>query len=168
MKINWLSRASQYSPYLLLCTSAQEYKDATASLDVDFPPPFINGDADATTHHFQRCGKCITIVCMDFYRMLDTTPRAVDGLLIHEAIHCADFAFDAIGEYSPSPEIYAYEVQAIAQELLMMKDQKLFEFKKIADPVQGPAIDVTHEVADTKTATPKPARAKQGKKRSSK
>jgi hypothetical protein len=42
----------------------------------------------------------------------------VAGLLVHEAVHIFDDAMEWINERAPSPEIRAYGIQHIAQQLM--------------------------------------------------
>lgn len=117
MKTNWLDRRiSAPGPYLCLCLSEQEYRNAMHELGVEFPAQFINQNADATTHYLTAKQGLTVVVCLG-----DTSTRngiEIAGLLIHEAVHAWQAWCREYGEEHPGEEQEAYAIQAIAQELM--------------------------------------------------
>ena len=116
MKTRWLDRRiAAPGPYLTLCLSESEFREALRRMHLASIPRWTA--SDATTHHFENeDGKICCIVCLRDHAKHSAVEVA--GLLVHEAVHvwqqyCAD-----IGERSPGDEQEAYAVQSIAQELM--------------------------------------------------
>ena len=116
MKSRWLARRiAAPGPYLTLCLSESEFREALRRIRPAFIPRWTK--SDATTHNFENeDGETCCLVCLRDPSKHNAVEVA--GLLVHEAVHvwqqyCAD-----IGEQRPGDEQEAYAVQAIAQELM--------------------------------------------------
>lgn len=116
MKTRWLDRRiAAPGPYLALCLSEAEFREAVAHLKSPELPRWIG--KDATTHTFDHLdgGPCC-IVCLRGWEGRD--PIEVAGILVHEAVHVWQQYADSIGERFEGAEQEAYAVQHIAQELM--------------------------------------------------
>jgi hypothetical protein len=119
VKTRWLDRhISAPGPYLALCLSEAEYLAVMRRLKVANPPPWLKGDAGATTHSMRAPGagaSCLVCVGEGWRRH---SSIQVAALLVHEAVHVWQFYCSHIGEDHPGDEQEAYAIQAIAQELM--------------------------------------------------
>lgn len=117
MSVEWLDRALVDGPFLALCTSDAEYREAVAHMDVDGAGPWLNPGADATMHTFvTEAGNLACLVCLG--NTEGHTGPQVAAMLVHEAVHVWQQFRDSIGEKAPSSEFEAYSIQAIAQRLM--------------------------------------------------
>lgn len=118
MKINWLDRRiSAPGPYLCLCLSEKEYKEALRDCKVQSDAPWIKTpQSDATAHHLRSAHGLVCIVCLTDYNR--PTSIEIAGLLVHEAVHAWQEWCDYYGEYVPGREQEAYAIQSIAHELM--------------------------------------------------
>ena len=119
MKIKWLDRRmANPGPYLCLCLSEKEYKQALRHLKVNSDEAWIKTPhADATAHLMStQDGKHTCIICLRVKP--DTTPVEIAGLLVHEAVHVVQNYFIHIGEDYPGKEQEAYAIQCVSQELM--------------------------------------------------
>lgn len=118
MKTKWLDRRiAAPGPYLALCLSESEFKDALKRLKITHSSPWLNAGADATTHCFTNPdGKPLCVVALA-PSPPSRTPVEVAGLLVHEAVHVWQEYAASIGEHNPGREQEAYGIQNIAQEL---------------------------------------------------
>lgn len=118
-KARWLERRiAAPGPYLTLCLSEQEFKDALRHIRVSTHNSWIKTDSAHATTHFMVTGKgeSTCIVCLRGHE--GRNPIEVAGLLVHEAVHVWQDYADSIGERSPGSEQEAYAIQAISQELM--------------------------------------------------
>lgn len=115
----WLDRRiAAPGPYLTLCLSEQEFRQALRHLRTPLVPKFVKPPVDASTHFFDNPeGKTCAIVCMHS-GWRKRKPIEVAGLLVHEAVHVWQQYCHDIGERSPGDEQEAYAIQSISQELL--------------------------------------------------
>ncbi len=116
--MKWLDRRiSAPGPYLTLCLSEQEYKQAMKHLKIESPPHWIKSEqADATAHHLISGKGLACVVCLTGWQ--GRNPIEVAGLLVHEAVHIWQEYCDYYGENMPGREQEAYAIQAVAQELM--------------------------------------------------
>lgn len=114
----WLDRRiGRAGPYLALCLSQGEFREAMKQLKAPMIPHWVSPGANATMHSLEHeeSGLCC-IVCMDGHQGRD--PIEVAGMLVHEATHVWQQWCDGIGESEPGREQEAYAIQCIAQELM--------------------------------------------------
>jgi hypothetical protein len=118
MSINWLDRnLAAPGPYLCLCLSQKDYEKAFRYLGVDIFAPWINQNAQATTHLFSsKDGELAAVVCLGNYSSLTAVQTA--ALLVHEAVHVWQAYCDFYGEKQPGAEQEAYAIQSISQSLM--------------------------------------------------
>lgn len=116
--MKWLDRRiSAPGPYLCLCLSEHEYKQAMKHMRCDPVSPWISTpQANATTHHVTSDKGLACIVCLGDWQ--DRDPIEIAGLLVHEAVHAWQEYCDYYGERTPGREQEAYAIQAVAQELM--------------------------------------------------
>jgi hypothetical protein len=118
-KPKWLDRSvSMPGPYLTLCLSEREFKDALRHIKFSTHNKWIKTErANATTHFMvNEGGETTCIVCMRDHE--GRNPIEVAGLLVHEAVHIWQDHAQSIGEEHPGWEQEAYAIQSIAQELM--------------------------------------------------
>jgi len=118
MKVNWLDRrVAAPGPYLCLCLSEAEYKQALKDCGIDpFDSWIKTPQADATAHH-ARCNK--GLVCIVCINIREERPGVeIAGLLVHEAVHAWQEWCEYYGEHRPAQEQEAYAIQSISQELM--------------------------------------------------
>lgn len=118
MAVRWLDRRiAAPGPYLCLCLSEQEYKQAFKSVRAAPVENWIKTpQADATTHVLHSGIGLTIIVCLSRY--LSRNPVEVAGLLVHESVHVWQEWCEYYGEQYPAKEQEAYAIQSIAQELM--------------------------------------------------
>ena len=112
----WLDRRiAAPGPYLTLCLSQEEFRDAVMHLKAPEIPIWC--PSSAITHIFshENGGVCC-VVCIKGWE--GRNPIEVAGLLVHEAVHVWQAYAEDIGERSEGAEQEAYAVQAISQELM--------------------------------------------------
>lgn len=116
MKTRWLDRRiAAPGPFLALCLSEAEFRDAIAPLTPPEVPRWCR--KHATTHTFDHeNGSICCVVCLRDWQ--GRNPIEVAGLLVHEAVHVWQQYAESIGERFEGAEQEAYAVQAIAQELM--------------------------------------------------
>lgn len=117
-KYRWLDRRiAAPGPYLTLCLSQEEFRDAMTHLKAPDIPSFVSPNANATTHIFnhEKGGVCC-VVCMRGWE--GRNPIEVAGMLVHEAVHVWQAYAEDIGEKYEGAEQEAYAIQAVAQELM--------------------------------------------------
>lgn len=126
MKTNWLDRRiAAPGPYLTLCTTEAEYKQALKECGVPALAPWIKtAHADASCHYLDRKdGNAVCVIC------IRVTPERnaveIAGLLVHEAVHVVQDYFQRIGECAPAVEQQAYAIQAVSQELMAAYSEKV-------------------------------------------
>ena len=117
-KIKWLDRRiSVPGPYLCLCLSDDEYRQAMKHLQQDqFGPWIKTPQADASAHHIWSKDGMAVVVCLN--NIKDKNPIVIAGLLIHEAVHAWQAWCEFYGEHRPGDEQEAYAIQGISQELM--------------------------------------------------
>lgn len=115
-KVKWLSRELVRGPYLVLCRSEEEFLAVMKRMKVKSPPPWLGASADAMVHHFELGSHltCVVTIRDDEH----ASPGAINGLLVHEAVHCFQVWCRHAGESKPGDEFMAYAIQSIAQELM--------------------------------------------------
>lgn len=126
MKTNWLDRRIAHpGPYLTLCTTETQYRQALKDCGITYAGDWIKTDhADATCHFLHNPkGEAVSIICIRVSS--DRTPVEIAGLLIHEAVHVWQDYCDRIGERRPGLEQEAYGIQSIAQELMQAYSDSL-------------------------------------------
>jgi len=118
MKVKWLDRRiSAPGPYLCLCLSEAEYKQALKDMGCEPVDAWIKTpQADATTHHARSPKGLAAVICLRNHEGRD--PVEVAGLLVHEAVHAWQEWCDYYGENPSAREQEAYAIQAISQELM--------------------------------------------------
>jgi hypothetical protein len=118
MKVRWLDRRlGPPGPYLALCLSQAEYREAVQHLKSPEIPRWVGRGANATTHTFtHEENGIVCIVCIEGHE--NHSPIEVAGMLVHEAVHVWQQWCDEIGETRPGTEQEAYAIQAISQELM--------------------------------------------------
>lgn len=123
MKSEWLNRyAAPPLPYFTLCLSEKEYKAVLKYLKVKDDSPWVNPNAQATTHLLENKDKNeAAIVCIKDWQ--NKEPYLVASLLVHEAVHIWQSYLRSINETAPGSEQEAYGIQLISQELF-------FEFNR--------------------------------------
>lgn len=116
-RTRWLDRRiAAPGPFLALCLSEQEYRDAMRNLQVEPGEWIKNPHSHATAHTLEGPRGLTVVVCLREWQ--GRNPVEVAGLLIHEAVHAWQHYADRIGEDRPGDEQEAYAIQSIAQELL--------------------------------------------------
>jgi hypothetical protein len=107
-KYKWLDRRiAKPGPYLTLCLTAEELKDAAKGL-TEWPLEFPMWGARA--HMFQKVNgdRNVAIIALAKDSQENHNSVEIAGMLVHEAVHV----------WQPGDEQEAYAVQAIAQELM--------------------------------------------------
>jgi len=114
--IPWLDRDLIVGPYLVLCTTQDEFDAVCDAVKVP-RSPFVNQGSDAATHHLGRGddGGHVCVVCV---RPSDHDPISLCALLVHEAVHVWQRWCEVVGEHSPSVEFEAYAIQTISGRLM--------------------------------------------------
>lgn len=130
MKINWLNRTALRLPYLALCTTEAQFKQALKAVyktEAGFPAytePFLAEDHVACVHtlDLKKSGKTVCLVCLpiDAARPWYETSAVV----AHEATHVVQRLFRYIGEDTPGDEAQAYAVENTVQYLLAEYDRQ--------------------------------------------
>lgn len=114
----WLDRhrIAAPGPFLTLCLSEAEFRQAIAPLKAPVVPKWLT--SHATTHVFTHdAGKApVCVVCLGSTK--GRSPIEIAGLLVHEAVHVWQEHCQHIGERVPGAEQEAYAIQTIAQELM--------------------------------------------------
>jgi hypothetical protein len=120
MKVEWLDRTMITLPlYYVLCTTKKMFDAETKRLGVVGGNFISNEHSHATTHFIEsKDNRLCAIVTMDMTECRKRDQVVVFGLLIHEAVHIIQKAFERIGEHSPGDETEAYAVQWVSQQLL--------------------------------------------------
>lgn len=120
----WLDRRiAAPGPFLALCLTEDQLRQACSDLNVIAPTFIRNGWSHATTHVFEARAGLACIVCMRGHD--EHSSVEVAGLLVHEAVHIWQQYADRIGEHSPGTEQEAYAIQSIAQELMTAFAQQM-------------------------------------------
>jgi hypothetical protein len=116
--IKWLDRRiSEPGPYLCLCLSEREYRQAMKHCKVTPVDQWIKTpQSDATAHTLAAPHGLCVVVCLSNYEK--RTGVEIAGLLIHEAVHAWQEWCEYYGERHPASEQEAYAIQGIAQELM--------------------------------------------------
>lgn len=116
-KVRWLDRRIACpGPYLALCLTEDQFKDACRRIKCA-PPPFVSNEwSGATAHYFEASFGLTVVVCLKGWE--GRNPVEVAGLLVHEAVHVWQEYAARIGERNPGAEQEAYAIQAISQELM--------------------------------------------------
>lgn len=107
--------------YIKLCLSESaflNYMRVVLKKKTGIPEHWVTGTADACTRtYISDSGLRIAVVCM--YPDLPYSEQEIAALLVHEAVHIAQFVFDDVGELEPSRELQAYTIQDITRALFM-------------------------------------------------
>ena len=108
-----------YPGWVGIVFDAKAFRLEMKRLGVKNPPPFMKENADATTHNFihPKHGE-MNLVSLDAKAARGRTRDEIYGLMVHEAVHCKQHVFVAIGETTPGAEQEAYLVQHIAQTFM--------------------------------------------------
>lgn len=113
----WLDRRiAAAGPFLALCLSEAEFREACRRIKVEPEPWVKTTHSQATAHFFGGPHGLTAIICIRDFE--GRNPVEVAGLLVHEAVHVWQEYADHIGEREPGREQEAYAVQVIAQELM--------------------------------------------------
>ena len=117
-ELRWLDRrAMPPLPYLLLCTTQEEFEQARQHCKTSEADRWVGQTSDASTHIWKNeHGELVTVVCLQHREDLDVAQAL--ALLVHEAVHVSQAYFELLGELAPSREFQAYVTQAISQELM--------------------------------------------------
>lgn len=116
MKTQWLDRRiAAPGPYLALCLSEAEFREAVSHIKAPEVPLWCRKDGMTHVFDHEDGGLCC-IICIKGWQGRD--PIEVAGLLVHEAVHVWQQYANGIGERFEGAEQEAYAVQAIAQELM--------------------------------------------------
>lgn len=116
--VKWLDRDLHQGPHLTLCvtaeqlTAAQDHLRIAAKDRCAFPP--VNGGRMSA--YTSPAGALACVVSVNPAPGSDGI--AVAGLLVHEAAHVWQTHCVDIGERTPSDEMEAYAIQAIAERLM--------------------------------------------------
>jgi hypothetical protein len=124
--VKWLNRDLILGPYVTLCTTEEEYREAVAhcKTPLEKMSPWVNDGADATTHSLENTlGEMVCIVTIRVIAGED--PVAVAAMLVHEAVHVWQRWRASIGEHAPSKEFEAYSIQIISQRLMQAYADRL-------------------------------------------
>lgn len=118
MKIKWLDRnISALGPYLCLCLSEDEYKQAFKDInEIPIGPWLSTPQSNATSHFLTASSGLCAVVCLG--DCSKRNPIEIATLLVHEAVHVWQEWCDYYGENNPGNEQEAYAIQNIAQELM--------------------------------------------------
>lgn len=117
-KYKWLDRrVAKPGPYLTLCLTAEELKDAAKGL-TEWPLEFPMWGARA--HMFQKVDgdRNVAIIALAKDSQENHNSIEIAGMLVHEAVHVWQYYAEKMGEHRPGDEQEAYAVQAIAQQLM--------------------------------------------------
>lgn len=115
--VKWLDRRiSAPAPFMCLCLSEKEYRQAMRYLRVDAVPPWLNKNANATAHHVVSDKGPATVVCLGDYS--NQNDIEIFGILIHEAVHVWQEWCIYYGEQNPGQEQEAYAIQSLSQTLI--------------------------------------------------
>lgn len=127
MKVKWLDRRIAVpGPYLCLCLSDAEYREAMKKIKLNGYEHWIHEHANATTHFSRIVPGMVAVVCLNAE---ERSPVEIAGLLVHEAVHVWQEWCDYYGERNPAVEQEAYAIQAISQELMAEYARRLMEKK---------------------------------------
>lgn len=120
VRAQWLDRVLVVSPYHIgLCTDAGAFERELKRMKIPKAdrPGFIANGAGATVHFFEASdGMLSAVVCIT--RPKGVTRHALNGLLVHEAMHIWRRIRQWLGESKPSAEFEAYAIQHISQQLM--------------------------------------------------
>ena len=111
-KTKWLDRKALFGPYLCLCLSDEEAKEAAKSLGHNYEMKTQFGRCLTLEREDKLC--CIIIL----NNMLNMRIESALGLIVHEAEHVKQQMLQNIGEDQPGVEIEAYIAQNISQTLM--------------------------------------------------
>lgn len=119
MRTKWLQRSvAPAGPFLCLCLSEEEFRQAIAHLKATDSPKWVNSGAHATTHIFENSdGDSTCIVCLSEERH-NRKPTQIAALLVHEAVHIWRHHCMKLGEQRPGEEQEAYGIQFISEHLM--------------------------------------------------
>lgn len=124
-KGRWCDRNLLRSPvFYCLVTSPEAFERELKRLELPraYWPDLLGSKwADATTHKIEFKGRPVAIVAIANFK--GRAKVDVYGLLIHEALHIWQWIEEILGEVH-SPEMEAYSVQTIAQELMRSFDEQ--------------------------------------------
>jgi hypothetical protein len=125
MKTKWLSRyIAAPGPFLCICTSEKEFKEAFKHIKVTPPENWISSShADATVHTCDIEDNFAAIVCIR--ELTKETKRGIYGLIIHESVHIWQKWCEYYGEHNPGDEQEAYAIQSLSQILMTEIDERL-------------------------------------------
>lgn len=118
----WLDRSLFISSHCFtLCTNERQYKKILKQLNIpksERPPFMLNWHSNAAAHHFENCKdmKASVVVCLGSTEGRDLIQ--IYTLLVHEAVHIWQKIRQIYGEHTPSPELEAYAIQNLSQQLM--------------------------------------------------
>lgn len=114
-----------YPGWVGIVFDADTFRREMKRLGVENVPQFVNEGAHATTHNFAhpQHGE-MNLVSLDAKAAKGRTRDEIYGLMVHEAVHCKQHVFAAIGETQPGAEQEAYLVQHIAQTFIRAWDER--------------------------------------------
>ena len=117
-KTRWLDRrTAKPGPYLCLCLSAEEMKQAAKGL-TDYQMHFPKWGARAFLFPRDGTDELCAIVTLSEDSQKTNSAIEIAGMLVHEAVHVWQYYASGMGEDKPGDEQEAYAVQAISQELM--------------------------------------------------
>ena len=102
-----------------LCTTEEQYRKAMQQAGKDYPTPFVNEGAHATTHYLpagKDRPKSLCIVCIKCDPNCDKIAHF--ALLVHECSHILRYMLQEWGETEPGDEMMAYTIQEISLNLM--------------------------------------------------
>lgn len=102
--------------WVFVCTDEMTFYRSCEKWGVQPDGPFIQ--ATASTHKLGRPsngGMETLVLCFNRPKKLT---HAFAGLVAHEASHCVEWCFEAMGEEKPGDEARAYMVQFLVQKCL--------------------------------------------------
>lgn len=104
-----------YEFSVMLAIDEKMFRRIMRDLRVKDDLPFVMGDADASTHLFERRSCRMAVVCIRTRKGIDGIQTA--ALLAHEAVHVFQEHRKAFKE-EPASEYEAYAIQEIHQWLM--------------------------------------------------
>ena len=115
--MKWLDRdVGAIGPYLALCLSEAEYKDALRRLKVHPDSDWCPSEGGRTWTFTRDNGHTSCVVCLSGDG--NHGPIEIAAMLVHEAVHVWQVYAESIGETNPGKEQEAYAIQKISQRLM--------------------------------------------------